>query len=131
MAKMQINSDMLPFNDYIQETGSNGYGSWIKYKNGIMITARTTNTISVDITSAWGNLYVGKINDYYRFPQYFIEAPTVIYDIIPAASLGCFTAKYNAPIITNEKIDELWVARPNSTTGVLVKVNIIAIGRWK
>ena len=126
----KINPDVLPMSTYVVATGSNQYGSSIKYDNGIMICWRITNPIEVSVTTQWGNLYYGKINDYYRFPAYFIETPFVIYDILPTTSLGAFKLPYSAPTITSEKIDELYVGRATSAT-TTVRTYIIAIGKWK
>lgn len=112
------------------ETVTNYYGTAFKFADGTMITYRITPAISVDISTAWGSLFHGKINDYYRFPVYFTEAPFVIWDVLPTASLGCFKIFNEAPTITNEKIDNLYVARPNAAT-VSVCLYILAIGRWK
>lgn len=112
------------------ETVTNGYGTALKFADGTMITYRITPEIQVDVSTAWGNIFRGTINDDYRFPVYFLKTPFVIWDIIPTGSMGCFKIYSDAPIITNEKIDNICVGRP--TAGMTtVKLYILAIGRWK
>lgn len=116
----------------IIEHGSNNYGSYIKFSNGTMIVHRITSTIRVDINTTWGSLYVGKINDFFVFAsQSFIEEPTVLYDIIPTSNTGVFKANYEAPTISTNDIANIWVGRPSVSTNVPLKIEIIAIGRWK
>lgn len=109
---------------------TNSYGTAIKFANGLMITYRVTSPIVVDVSNTWGSIYQGKINDYYRFPVYFISTPFVIWDVVPTGSLGCFKLCNEAPVITNEKIDNLYVGRGTSASPA-VQLYILAIGYWK
>ena len=118
-------------NKIIYDTGTNSIGSWIRYTDGTMITYRTTNQITVNVSNSWGNLYYGKINDYYIFPLAFKDIPTVLFDIVPTGNAGCFKVMYDEYIVTKEKIDGLYIARPTINTSVPVKLHIIAIGKWK
>ena len=117
--------------DFTFESGENEYGKWIKYDDGTMICWRNNFNTSVNINTSWGSLYTGKISDTINFPQRFYGNPVVSYNIIPASSTGVIPSNYEAPYIYQDSISNLCVASPVSASSVAVKVDLIAIGRWK
>lgn len=110
---------------------TNGYGTALKFANGIMITFRKSINFTVNFNTQWGNCYVGRIDNDFNFPVDFIEPPLVLWDVDPENSVGCWKTNYNPLVITNHAIQEMWLARPDSRTNGSVTVFILALGRWK
>lgn len=114
----------------IVESGSNAYGDYIKYIDGTMICVREV-TMTINITTAWGALYVGEDNTQWNYAQSFISAPKVIVDVIPTTGNSAFKICYTQPTITKDYYKTITVGRPTSLSSVPIKATILAIGKWK
>ena len=109
----------------IVESGSNGNGNYIKYYDGTMICYKSV-TASVAMTTAWGNLYEGKMV-LGNWPTNFISSPNV--QITNASGAGAMIESYDtAP--TTSSAGAIYLARANSRTSD-VTINVLAIGKWK
>lgn len=114
----------------INSSGSNSYGNWIKFEDGTMICTRTI-TVTIDCTNSWGSLYYGQNNDKFNFAQSFIEPPILNLQYNATGSLSFIPIVYSNIVIDKDGFKRIEIARPNSATGVTVKVYFIAIGKWK
>lgn len=118
-------TDYVPFAGYIVESGSNNYGSWIKYSDRTMICwMRAENTVNYQ---ASGALYVGYLTNIV-FPQKFASSYTPM----------CFAQNNGLnEIITGqiERIDTTKITRIQcwrvSAANTFTILNILAIGRWE
>ena len=120
-------------NGTIQETGTNNNGTYIKYKNGIMICTKyfvTANNIPISTT--WGNGYTsGDANmvSLGNFASTFYSMPVVS---VTLNRYGGYNAWLGALRGTTESfIGDLTLLRFSSNSGVKYAFHIIAIGRWK
>lgn len=101
----------------IIEAGEN----YIKFDNGKAI-CWIQQTSNFPITASYGNAFYCGWS--YFYPVILIDVPT---QTISCESNGAVTATIKAT--TNRKVD-FWVLSPKSET-LNVKINIIAIGKWK
>lgn len=110
----------------IVEKGSNENGTYIKFKNGIMICTKNV-TSSVAMTTLWeGSWYEGNqsLGD---FAQEFLNVPEVSTTNLSSsgALVECFAT---APTSTSAGV--ITYCRSGSTTRT-IKTSVIAIGTWK
>ena len=124
-------------NATIYESGSNNNGSWIKYTNGIMIIFQTKIVKNVEAVVSDGYLYRGNLGTMPDFPVPFIDIPIVIYTLTNAFKLlmsgqegeptKVRAFEYNnAPALMG-----FHSATSFGSTVKNIKINVIAIGRWK
>lgn len=115
---------------YIEESGSNNYGEWVKFSDGTMICYREIE-IEFDVSTLWGSLYVGENTTGWDFAQNFKTIPKVLVDIKNVGSSSLIPANYRAPIISTSSYRNIAVIRPTSNDQVTATVTIFAIGKWK
>ena len=130
-AKIQLEegtakTSYTPWVGYIEESGSNDNGSYIKYSDGTMICTKKVKG-TIDITKTWYMLYTGSLN-LGSSPQTFITTPVVNYSMIGEYAFlgGSLSAK---PTIDN--LGSIMLIRPSSQSNTSYEIDIVAIGRWK
>ena len=115
----------------ITSMGNNTNGSYIKWDNGLMVCYKTISG-TIDITTAWGSLYVSSDIDMGNFAESFISRPSVNYSANTSTGtqfmLTVSGANGNA---TSTSAGRTAIVRPNSRTGVAYVIDVIAIGLWK
>lgn len=110
----------------VVESSSNDNGSWIKYSDGTMICSKTTDEISMNLTTPWGSLYEGTVN-LGNFPIEFIETPKISVTPFGSGMLieqGGFHA-------SKTSWGDVTCVRPTSVADVKARFYLIAIGKWK
>lgn len=111
---------------YIEESGSNDNGNYIKYSDGTMI-CRNKMTINKAVNIAYGGLYRSVGIDFSNFPKAFIDIPDISYSCIGINT--AFIVNWSAS--TKEKIGSLIAIRPTTTNAQDYIISYTAIGRWK
>lgn len=114
----------------IVESGTNSYGSWIKYYDGTMICTRKIE-MTISCNQQWDSLYYGTDTNQWNFPQTFIAPPTMSIKCIKTGSGSFFAGEYTGLEIGNSYFKNIDIKRPNSFNNIEVAVHVIAIGRWK
>lgn len=122
-----LNLEELQENRTIVESSNNDDGYYIKYIDGTMICQGTKLLSNINANIQWGGLYVADITNPITFPKLFTDTPTVTLTV-GNESWNCIIIN---SITTNDKISKISVARNVSSTGMQVRFNYIAIGRWK
>lgn len=110
--------------------GSNANGEWIKYADGTMICRRNI-IATLNCSSVWGSLYYGTHDVIYDFPQIFIEEPDVQLTLLMTSSTSGWLGNYLMPVVTNTSFADFAIFRATSAEKVSVKLNLLAIGKWK
>lgn len=118
-------------NKVIYDTGSNQYGSWIRYTDGTMICTRDNIKRSVGATKPWGPLYVGIIDESFNFSQSFIEEPFIITKILIDGDSSILECQYNKQVVGTKSVSGFSFARPTPINNVSIKISFIGIGKWK
>lgn len=111
----------------IQTTGSNTNGTWIKFVDGTLI-CRKAVAKTVNITTAWGNLYEGHM-DLGDSPYSFVDTNYQI-SLSPTNGSGILIEQVGVNR-TASNFGTATLVRPGSTSNTNAKVDLIAIGRWK
>lgn len=111
---------------HITESGSNANGHYIKFDDGTMICYGSISA-RLDISTAFGSLYRND-NDtlVINYAKQFISEPHTSF-----SSSGTVTGIIANQTAGTTSSQALYVLRPTSLTNSNVKVNYIAIGRWK
>jgi phage minor structural protein len=110
--------------------GSNTYGYWIKYPNGIMEIFQKVPVGDKAITTAWGSIFgMGGQQSLPAFPVSFIEVPVVNISINSSNNNSIILIQNSAPTMSNPPSYEL--GRGTSGTAYSVTVSYQARGRWK
>ena len=115
----------------VVESGADGSGIYTKLSDGTMIV-RQTITGSIDISKAWGSLYVSEDIKLPNFPASFIEDPTTV--VSPQTQSGTqFMLVGSGGSGNGDKTfgGHYALVRPNSRTAVAYVLEVIAIGRWR
>ena len=88
---------------------------------------------SIDISKAWGNMYVSNDLRLPNYPVPFIERPTVV--VSPQTQSGTQFILIGHGGSGNNSTENfpgyVALARPNSRTGVAYILDVIAKGKWK
>ena len=116
----------------IVESGSNAYGSWVKYSDGTMICWNKQQFNSVRCNTLWGSVYSnsGDQRAFDVFPQTFYSAPTVT--LAPVKTNGDFwLCSYGATEPTTTQPPGWQISRGTSNASMNITLSYIAIGRWK
>lgn len=111
---------------YVQESGSNSNGNYIKFSDGTMICYKITDIIEINIDIAWGSLFENSI-DMGQFPANFTETPAI--SILPFGS-GMLIEQAGANA-TLSSWGLVTVVRPTAVQNVRARFYMIAIGKWK
>lgn len=115
----------------IVETVTNDNGTAIKFSDGTMICTQKRQ-VTVDITTAWGSLYISGIIQDESFPIAFIKAPVVTRTIFaPSGTQAILIPSEGEGVPTTTNAGTYSLLRPNSRENVLMQVDTTAIGRWK
>lgn len=108
------------------ESGLNANGEYIKFADGTMICNKVFTSIAVDISTAWGALYVSNNIGLGNWAATFTATPVISYTcnngsyflILPLATQTATTA------------GAVVAARPIADTARSRSLNVIGIGRW-
>lgn len=115
----------------IIESGSNENGSYIKYADGTMICYKTV-VGTIDISTAWGNLYTSEALNLGLWPVSFISRPSIMINTQNQTGtqfmLGGSTV---ASVGSASDAGSTSLIRPSTRTGVAYQLDVIGIGRWK
>lgn len=126
--KNNILTDFLD-NNTIYDSGTNGNGNWIRYKNGFMICTKKVEVV-IPITASWGSLFESGDVELGDFSQPFIDIPVI--NVSNASTIGAgalIEAVFN---ISKTSAGKCWLCRGTSRDSTLPYVlNVIAIGKWK
>lgn len=115
----------------IVESDSNANGTWTKFIDGTMIINKTIRG-TIDITGAWGSLFISGNVNLGDYPVAFIERPTVI--VSPQTQTGTqymLVGQGGSGDANKTNAGNVSLVRPNSRTGVEYVLDIIAKGKWK
>lgn len=119
---------------YIEESGSNANGSYIKFSDGTMICKGKKKFIDVAITAVWGNFYTSGDNIlvFDDFAQDFSEIPIVtVAPVSYDGSGGNFFVITNlSKSVSKKNAGGFQVGRGTSGTHTVI-LSYIAIGKWK
>jgi len=112
---------------YIQETGSNANGEYVKYSDGTLM-CWAKKSVTATINSAWGSLYESSSPvDFGSFPSTYISAPRVM--AVNAGGRGCFIEGVTDTSTT--AWGKTYLVRPNTQSSATYIISLMAIGRWK
>ena len=120
----------VPFAGYIVESGSNDNGSWIKYSDGSMICYGSKD-VTFNCSQTWGNLFVGRYEDYISFPQEFIDIPLLQIHTRSTTNASSWLISYDKTTVSKSNFYEVDIARATANSSVPITITFIAIGRWK
>ena len=120
----------IPWAGYIVESGSNDNGSWIKYSDGTMICYGSKD-VTLDCSQAWGNLFVGRYQNYISFPQEFIDIPLLQIHTRSTTNASSWLISYDSTTVSKSNFYEVDIARATANSSVPITIIFIAIGRWK
>ena len=118
-------------NKVIYDTGSNQYGSWIRYTDGMMICTRDNIKRSVSATKQWGPLYVGITSEPFYFSQEFDKEPFVMTKVLINGDTSIFECQYTKQVVTTKNVAGISFARPTLVNNIPILISFIAIGKWK
>ena len=118
-------------NKVIYDTGSNQYGSWIRYTDGMMICTRDNIKRSVSATKQWGPLYVGITSEPFYFSQEFDKEPFVMTKVLINGDTIIFECQYTKQVVTTKNVAGISFARPTLVNNIPILISFIAIGKWK
>lgn len=107
------------------ESGSNAYGSWIKYADGTLICHKRANFGTQAFNNTWGNLYETNKLNLGDYPVPFVGDYPDFY-IMPWHAM--FAERSYSASLTSW--GGFWAVRPVSGNAD-VMVSCFAIGRWK
>ena len=109
----------------IVESGSNENGSYIKFADGTMICWKTYNFIE-NFNTAWGSVYECPEQNFGATAQTFISVPTVFGN----NGNGATAILEGISETTVNSFGKCILFRPISG-GADVKINLLAIGKWR
>ena len=111
---------------YVTETSANH----IKYSDGTMkVWGKYEGT--VDVTSQWGDMYVGSHSTKITFPQSFISAPIVSKNVFMGSTTSFIPVEYLRFVVESNGMLGISLMRPTSATDVAFVVHYEATGKWK
>ena len=114
--------------DNLVKTVTNSNGTAIKFPDGTMICTKMVELTDVAVRMAWGNVFMSDVIELGYFAETFKETPTIT--ITPMSVTACWlaTSSQGGPSYCST----IRVIRTQSTDLISnVRVNIMAVGRWK
>lgn len=123
-------TEYTPFAGYIVESSSNDKGKWIKYSDGSMICYGSKD-VTLNCSQTWGNLFVGRYEDYISFPQEFIDIPLLQIHTRSTTNASSWLISYDKTTVSKSNFYEVDIARATANSSVPITIIFIAIGRWK
>lgn len=110
--------------------GSNSYGYWIQYPNGIMEIWQAIPIGTYTISYAWGNQYSnGSAALLPNFPVSFVDIPVVNMSFGNDSSWSAWLVQQSKPTTTTPPSYELCRPSPVTMSGLTIYYH--ATGRWK
>lgn len=129
MSKSIKLKDNMYFLGEICDIGTNSYGTYVKYANGLMICYGKFSQNFTQASSTWGGLYEYILNSNVNFPAGFTTQPIITATIgVGAYGGGGFIETVSSSLT---QINRIIIARPTVYSSGLFYVNYIAIGSWK
>lgn len=119
----------------IVNSGNNENGNWVKWADGTMIVRQSKICDQVTTSVTDGNIYRSNLGTMPDFPVEFSEPPDVFltltnaFKLIVAGQEGTTTKKRAFEYEGNPAL--IGVESATFQTRTNVKVNLLAIGRWK
>lgn len=111
---------------YIQETGSNSNGTYIRWSNGFQICYKTMTYNGVNCNTVWGSLYESTKLSIGNYAKSFISTPVI--SLTPNNPF--LVEKYGDTSSTS--FGSWYMVRPKSgSAGDNASLFCIAIGMWK
>jgi len=112
----------------IEEIGSNTNGSYIKYKNGILICYGTfSKSIANSNYVNWGSIKTYNMTNVHTFPISFISKPICIVQTVSNSATNWVTWSDTS----STQITGMGVTRPDAPGNATVSYKYYAIGTWK
>ena len=109
----------------IVESGTNENGNWIKYADGTMICWKTYS-FTANFNTAWGSVYECPEQNFGATAQTFISVPTIFGN----NGNGAHAILEGISETTVNSFGKCILFRPVSG-GANLKINLLAIGKWK
>ena len=114
--------------DNLTKTVTNDNGTAIKFPDGTMICTKKVDFYNVAVKTTWGNVFMSDVLELGNFAETFSGAPVTT--ITPMTGTACWIATAN--IANASYCSSIRVIRTQSTDSISnVRVNIMAVGRWK
>ena len=111
---------------YIQETGSNANGNYIKWSNGLMVCYKKI-TLTLQCSSQWGSMYESQAFSFGNHAQEFIATPYVF-----VKDVGRTGIVEGIQFISKTSCGSTWIMRPTKDTSSNEYIfDYLAIGMWK
>ena len=115
---------------YIEESATTANGSYIKYSNGIMIVAQQYSTTHTGDFTQWGSCYSFDCDTPPDFPVAFTELWSCTKTLSNTGANGWLYNRGGHDTVTRSGL--VGFVRPNnSSVSTTIKINVIAIGKWK
>lgn len=127
--EIAVRPDILLGDAVIVDSGENEFGRWIKFGNGLMICHILTSDENVNIVKN------GEWKKGFKFPQEFRYVPSTSVFAYPTTSTGAILYIPIIDISASNLFPGSWqIAFKNTTETTVTKIlriNLLAIGRWK
>lgn len=115
----------------IVESGSNANGTWIKFSDGTMIIRQEYTSSAQNTTVTMGSLKRVGISVPPDFPVSFIEPPNVqitLHNCWLGWLIGC---EYEPTTTNATNGTYIPIASAEQRSFEAIKINILAVGKWK
>ena len=109
----------------VVESGTNSNGNWIKYADGTMMCWKTYS-FTANFNTAWGPVYECPEQNFGATAQTFISVPTIFGN----NGNGAHAILEGISGTTVNSFGKCILFRPVSG-GANVKINLLAIGKWR
>ena len=119
-----LTSDVPTNYPYVSSYDTSGNWKRLKYSNGVQVLWCIQTVQDIDITTAWGYGYEGRIG-WWQFPWAFSETPSIQASIQYCSHGVILEHTGNG---TQAGTQTYWAYRPTSQTGVSLTIGIVAIG---
>lgn len=115
---------------YIESYGNSGIWHYRKWSDGYAELWGTTSQLSFNVTTAWGNIFESPdlAPNISNFPFSFVEAPHVSVSITNG-NMNFLSIEQGSPDVN--KVNQIFVTRPDSKTNFSCKLKLYITGKWK
>lgn len=127
-------ADFVPYVPTLREGsivaygGSDSTGYYVRFSNGVQMCWKTIVSDSVNCNSAWGGGYASTTYSAGQFPVPFASNP--VQSISASSETSSFVTLVSY-IATSTAWSDYAIWRATSVSGVRLRANAFAIGRWK
>lgn len=117
-------------NGVIEDYGNSGMWHYRKWSDGYAELWGTTAMLYLNITTAWGSVYEsaelsGNVSN---FPFSFTQQPHVSVSVVES-NMNILSIEMGSPAVN--KVNQIFVTRPDSRTGFTGKLYFYITGKWK